>query len=212
MAPERNEHGRGLFITFEGCESSGKSTQATMLKDRLLSVGRDAIVTREPGGTEIGSRIRQILLDKSSEGLTPLTEALLFAADRSQQIADVIGPALEKGCIVVGDRYVESSLAYQGAGRGLGLNALKNLNDWATGELEPHLTFYLDIPFELARGRMKDVTPDRMESEPRAFHENVRQAYLSLASLHPSRIINIDASQGAAEIHARVFQAVQGLL
>jgi dTMP kinase len=212
MAPERDELGKGLFISFEGCEGSGKSTQADLLKEALLNLGRDAIVSEEPGGTELGARIRQMLLDTSNQEITPLTEALLFAADRAQQVNEVIRPALKKGWTVIADRYVDSSLAYQGVGRGLGLNAVKNLNDWATSELEPAITFYLDIPYELASRRLEHVSPDRMESEPREFHENVRQAFLSLVSLYPSRIMTLDAAERAELINARVMQVVQKLL
>jgi len=212
MAPERDELRKGLFISFEGCEGSGKSTQANMLKDALLDQGRDAIVSEEPGGTEMGARIRQLLLDTANTDITPLTEALLFAADRAQQVTEVIRPSLLKGWTVIADRYVDSSLAYQGVGRGLGLNAVKNLNDWATSELEPAMTFYLDIPYELASRRLENTSPDRMESEPREFHENVRQAYLSLASLYPSRIMTLDAAERAELINAKVMLVVQKLL
>src|SRR5659263_627167 len=135
----------GKFITFEGCEGSGKTTQATMLYNYLVNQGKDVILCREPGGTHVGEKIRDILLDPEIKDIFPITEALLFAADRTQQVMQVIRPALAKGWIVIADRFVDSSLAYQGVGGGCGLEAVKNLNDWACGNIEPNLTIFLDL-------------------------------------------------------------------
>lgn len=201
----------GVFITFEGCEGSGKTTQAEMLKEYLLSEGIDVVLTREPGGTEAGVKIREILLE-SVNNIFPLAEALLFAADRAQQVQEVILPAFQKGWVVIGDRYADSSLAYQGVGRGIGLEAVKNLNEWATGGLQPTITFYLDMRPEESLKRKSGGSSDRMELESLQFHENVRQAYTMLRKLYPHRFVVIDATGKKDSIHARIVAEVSKIL
>jgi dTMP kinase len=199
----------GKFITFEGCEGSGKTTQARMLYEMLLSQGKDVILCHEPGGTPVGERIREILLDTTVSDIFPITEALLFAADRTQQVMQVIRPALSKGLIVITDRFVDSSLAYQGVGRGCGLEAIKNLNDWACGNIEPNLTVFLDLKVcdgleraAAARGR------DRIEQESLEFHENVRHAYSMLIRVFSYRYAVIDALGTPEMVHDRVVDQV----
>jgi dTMP kinase len=194
----------GFFFTFEGCEGSGKTTQVELLREHLAERGFEVLVSREPGGTGIGARIREILLDPEQVGLEPLAEALLFAADRAQQVAEVILPAMRKGWVVIGDRFVDSSFAYQGVARGLGLEEVTRLNEWVTGGLEPTLTFYLDMPVEEALARKSVEGQDRIESEPAEFHWTVREAYLMLAKLHSHRVVVIDARGSREEIHGRV--------
>jgi len=194
----------GFFFTFEGCEGSGKTTQVELLKEHLAGRGFDVLVSREPGGTAVGAVIRSILLDPTGAAVEPLTEALLFAADRAQEVAEVILPAMRKGRVVLGDRFSDSSLAYQGVARGLGLEAVERLNEWATGGLEPTLTFYLDMPVEEALARKSEGEHDRIEGEPAEFHRAVREAYLMLAKLYSRRVVVIDARAGIREIHARV--------
>jgi dTMP kinase len=202
----------GVFITFEGCEGSGKTTQATMLQDRLAADGREATLIREPGGTQVGERIREILLDSGSGDISPVTEALLFAAARSQLVRDVIEPALRDGKTVIADRYVDSSLAYQGVGRGCGLEPVKNLNDWATGSLEPNLTVYLDLSVEDGLARVESDQKDRIESEDVEFHVNVRYAYNMLQRLYSHRYVVVNAQGTPEEVHERVFREVQKIL
>jgi len=202
----------GFFVTFEGCEGAGKTTQSEMLKDYLLAHGHDVVLTREPGGTVVGEKIREILLNPGNREISPVTEALLFAANRAQVVQEVIKPALDKDWIVIGDRFVDSSLAYQGVGRGLGLEAVNNLNEWATAGLEPALTVYLDIPYTESMERIARSTPDRIEAEPREFHENVRQAYGLLARIYPQRVLVLDARDSAEAVHARVVSSVGKLI
>ncbi len=202
----------GTFITFEGCEGSGKTTQAEMLKEHLVEMGREVVLVREPGGTPVGRVIRRMLLDPELPRLAPVTEALLFAADRAQQVRDVIRPALQKGVTVIGDRYVDSSLAYQGVGRGCGLEPIKNLNDWATGGLEPNLTIFLDMSVKESLARVSGAEPDRIEREPLEFHENVRYAYSMLQRIFSYRYAVIDASGTPEMVHERVVEETGKIL
>lgn len=196
----------GIFFVFEGGEGTGKSTQIELLHQWLRSQGREVLVTREPGGTEIGKGIRNILLDPNSAGLSDKAEALLYAADRAQHVHTVIRPALEKGLIVVSDRYLDSSVAYQGLARGLGFDQVRDLNRWATEGLVPDLVFLLEL--EPRRGLERSGMDDRLEQEGLEFHEKVREAYRMLAERFPERFIVIDASQPpdavAREIQNRV--------
>jgi len=202
----------GFFFTFEGCEGSGKTTQVELLEENLAEKGFGVLVSREPGGTAVGARIREILLDPEGTGIEPLAEALLFAADRAQQVAEVVMPALREGLVVIGDRFVDSSLAYQGVARGVGLEAVARLNEWATGGLEPTLTFYLDMPVEEALARKAGEGQDRIEGEPAAFHQAVREAYIMLSKLYSHRVVVIDAKASREEIHARVRREVERFL
>ena len=197
---------RGMFITFEGGDGSGKSTQIQSVRDWFESRGREVIVTREPGGTELGTEIRR-LVQNGPEDVDARTEALLYAADRAYHVATVIGPALERGAVVLGDRYIDSSLAYQGAARSLGVDEIASLSAWATQGLYPSLTFLLDLPPEVGARRRTDA-PDRMERESMDFHERVRHEYLRLADAEPERIVVIDAVGTVDE----VFSEIRGVL
>ena len=197
---------RGVFITFEGGDGSGKSTQIQSVREWFESRGREVIVTREPGGTELGTEIRR-LVQNGPEDVDARTEALLYAADRAYHVATVIGPALERGAVVLGDRYIDSSLAYQGAARSLGVDEIASLSAWATQGLYPSLTFLLDLPPEVGARRRTDA-PDRMERESMDFHERVRHQYLRLADAEPDRIVVIDAVGTVEE----VFSEIRGVL
>jgi dTMP kinase len=200
---------QGIFITFEGSEGSGKTTQAQMLKDYLEKRSKEVILVREPGGTPVGEKLRQILLESGEEiEIAPVTEALLFAADRAQLVSKVVMPALERGSIVIGDRFIDSSLAYQGVARGCGLEAVKNLNEWATDGLEPNLTLFLDLPVAEGLARVSKVEPDRIESEKIEFHENVRSGYSMLQKIFSYRYAVINASGTADEVHSLVISEV----
>ena len=197
---------RGMFITFEGGDGSGKSTQIQSVRDWFESRGREVIVTREPGGTELGTEIRR-LVQNGPEDVDARTEALLYAADCAYHVATVIRPALERGAVVLGDRYIDSSLAYQGAARSLGVDEIASLSAWATQGLYPSLTFLLDLPPEVGARRRTDA-PDRMERESMDFHERVRHEYLRLADAEPERIVVIDAVGTVDE----VFSEIRGVL
>lgn len=200
---------QGIFITFEGSEGSGKTTQAQMLKDYLEKRSKEVILVREPGGTPVGEKLREILLESGEEiEIAPVTEALLFAADRAQLVSKVVRPALERGSIVIGDRFIDSSLAYQGVARGCGLEAVKNLNEWATDGLEPNLTLFLDLPVAEGLARVSKVEPDRIESEKIEFHENVRSGYSMLQKIFSYRYTVINASGTADEVHSLVISEV----
>ena len=197
---------RGVFITFEGGDGSGKSTQIQSVRDWFESRGREVIVTREPGGTELGTEIRR-LVQNGPEDVDARTEALLYAAARAYHVATVIRPALERGAVVLGDRYIDSSLAYQGAARSLGVDEIASLSAWATRGLYPSLTFLLDLPPEVGARRRTDA-PDRMERESMDFHERVHHEYLRLADAEPDRFVVIDAVGTVDE----VFSEIRGVL
>ena len=195
------------FITFEGMEGCGKSTQAKLLARAL---GSDAVLTQEPGGTAIGRAIRQLLLDPANRAMSAESEVLLFFADRAQHVAEVIRPALAAGKIVISTRYVDTSLAYQGYGRGLDLDRIRSVAVLATGGLRPDLTLFFDLPLEVGLARVvRRGGRDRLESEVREFHERVRNGYLELAAAEPDRWIRIDASGSEADVEARTRAAVE---
>ena len=189
----------GAFIVFEGGEGCGKSTQAELLAHRI-----DAVLTRQPGGTLIGAALREVLLDPARGEMSPKTEALLMAADRAQHEAELIGPELAKGRHVVCDRYVGSSIAYQGVGRALGRTPIATISEWATGGREPDLVVLLDLPVELARLRM-DRPHDRMEQAGAAFHESVRDGFLALAEESPHWVV-CDAALPIDELHQVIVE------
>lgn len=194
------------WIAFEGGEGSGKSTQAARLAERL-----DAVLTREPGGTAVGLRVRDVLLDPSVAGMDARAEALLMAADRAQHVAEVVRPALAAGRSVVSDRSAYSSLAYQGFGRGLGVESIRSLCAWATEELWPDVAILLDVPPRVAEARRKDP-PDRMESAGDAFFASVAEGFRSLAAEEPGRWIVVDGSGSVEEVAARVDAAYESWL
>ena len=201
-----------MLIAFEGGEGSGKSTQIAALAAELRADGRAVLVSFEPGATAVGRAIRELVLH-TDQKIAPRAEALLFAADRAQHVSTVIRPALDAGEIVLLDRYIDSSLAYQGAGRELAESDIRRLSQWATDGLVPDLTIVLDLaPIDgLARARGRSVA-DRLERESIDFHERVRQAYLRLAAAEPSRYLVLDAGRPAAEIAADAARAVAALL
>ncbi|MGK5694080.1 dTMP kinase [Streptomyces sp. URMC 128] len=192
--PEQAPAASGFFIALEGGDGAGKSTQAEALAEWIRGKGHEVVLTREPGATPVGKRLRSILLDVSSEGLSHRAEALLYAADRAEHIDTVVRPALERGAVVISDRYIDSSVAYQGAGRDLSPTEIARINRWATNGLVPHLTVLLDVAPETARERFTEA-PDRLESEPAEFHARVRAGFLTLAAADAGRYLVVDAGQ-----------------
>jgi dTMP kinase len=199
---------KGVFITFEGLDGTGKSTQMELLAQGLREEGYVVTVTREPGGTHAGESIRDVLLDTAHEGMSARAEALLYAAARAQLVETVIRPALEDGQVVLCDRYIDSSLAYQGYGRGLGSDDIVTLNVWATECLFPDLTLLLDLDDLTRSGRM-DAVPDRLESEDDGFHRRVGEGYQALLADHPHRIRRVDAHGSPVEVKERVRAVVE---
>jgi len=200
----------GIFISFEGGEGSGKSTQSKLLAEWFENEGRKVLLTREPGGTNLGKNLRKILLDNATGEIAPRSEALLYAADRAHHVFSLIRPALERGEVVITDRYFDSSIAYQGAGRVLSSSEVARINRWATESLFPTLTIILDQPAEIGLSRIKNA--DRLESESIEFHNRVRQEYLQLAGLDPERYLVIDARRPIVEIHQEITTRVSTLL
>jgi dTMP kinase len=199
----------GIFISFEGGEGAGKSTQTKLLKEWLEKQGETVVLTREPGGTTLGNQIRQILLDNNTGVISPRSEALMYAADRAHHVYSVIRPALDHGEVVITDRYIDSSIAYQGAGRVLLPSEVSRISRWATESLTPSLTIILDLPAEIGLGRLH--TTDRLESEPLNFHERVRQEYLNMAQVDPERYLVVDARQSIEQIHSSIIERVSTL-
>jgi dTMP kinase len=209
----------GLFITLEGIDGCGKSTHLEMLRRALSDLKMDVVVTREPGGTSIGERIRALLLAKGTIDLAPQTELLLMIADRAQHVVEFIRPALQAGRIVISDRYADSSLAFQGYGRGIDLETVYLLNRVATGGVMPDITILFDVRPEVARERLRARRPTsqqeigmtRFDDEEMGFHSRVREGYLELAKRNPERIRIVDASGSVEQTHARAFELVMEL-
>ncbi|HBW20358.1 MAG TPA: dTMP kinase [Actinobacteria bacterium] len=202
---------RGLLLVLEGGEGAGKSTQARLLAIWLRDQGFDVVTTHEPGATKIGMRLRALLLDTAHTGLAPNAEALMYAADRAEHVTSVLRPALERGAIVVCDRYVDSSLAYQGAGRQLPQAEIAELNNWATGGLLPDLTILLDLPPAAGLGR-RASSADRLEAEPTEFHERVRAGFLALARAEPGRYLVLDATRPPGDLSRDIHAHIRELL
>ncbi|WP_027882719.1 dTMP kinase [Meiothermus rufus] len=200
---------KGLFLTLEGPEGAGKSTQARLLAEWYEGRGREVVLTREPGGTALGLELRQLLL---TQPMQPETEFLLYTADRAEHAAKVIRPALARGAVVISDRWLDSSLAYQGYGRGLRLDWLRAVSAGVVGDLRPDLTFLLTVPPRLglwrARHRRSSDEPDRLEAEALAFHQRVLQGFLALARQEPERFVLVDAEKPVAEAVQRRIQKV----
>ncbi|MCZ4500642.1 MAG: tmk 1 [Marmoricola sp.] len=199
----------GLFVCFEGGEGAGKSTQARLLRDHLEAAGREVLLTFEPGDTEVGQKIRQIVLSPETGHLDDRTEALLYAADKAEHLDKVVRPALARGAVVITDRYVDSTLAYQGAGRSIPPAELEHVARWATGDLRPHLTVLLDL--EPSAGLTRFEERDRIEGEPLEFHQRVRAAFLGLAERDPGHYVVLDARGAIDDLAAVVADRVDGL-
>lgn len=201
---------RGKFITFEGIDGSGKSTQLRMLADNLRTENFDVLTTLEPGGTLLGKRLRAVFLE-TEEKVAPLAELLLFAADRAQHVEFLVKPAVAEGKIVISDRYADATFAYQGAGRGFSENTVNQIIELATGGLKPDLTLFFDLPVEEALNRTMSRSSggerkNRMDRETGEFYTRVRQAYLKIAEREPERFRVVDATGSTEEVHARVLE------
>lgn len=198
----------GLFIAFEGGDGAGKSTQVALLRDALEAAGRTVTVTRQPGGTPLGQQIRDLVLH--GDHVAPRAEALLFAADKAHHVELLIRPAIRAGHVVLTDRYTDSSVAYQGAGRDLGAQEIHDLNMWAVDDLVPDLTVVVDVSAAEGRARRGDVH-DRLESEADAFHDSIRAHYLAMAQGNPQRYLVVDGTLPPDEIHAAVVERLRAM-
>jgi dTMP kinase len=204
----------GLFIAFEGGDGAGKSTQAAAVQARLEAAGHAVLRTREPGGTPIGEKLRSLVLDHGHGEIDARTEALIFAASRAAHVQQVILPALERGQIVLCDRFIDSSVAYQGAGRELGIGAVRDINLWATASLLPDVTVLLDVAPNDGRDRRLagEAAEDRLESEPDDFHGRIRAAFLELAAARPDEYLVLDARDERELLTAAILKRIDGML
>jgi dTMP kinase len=203
---------KGTFISFEGIEGTGKSTQAKLLYTYLREKGADVILTEEPGGTQISVKIREVLLSVEHKEMSPLTELLLYNASRAQHIQEVIMPALDRGAMVITDRFTDSTLAYQGYGRGLDLQLIDSIDLIATGRLKPDITLLLDLDVQTGLKRNRGINKtDRLELEDVPFHERVRNGYHMLAAKEPGRIKLIHASKSIEEMHREIIRIISDL-
>ena len=204
---------KGLFITFEGVDGCGKSTQMRFLAEYLTEKGYEVVTTREPGGCTISEQIRDMLLSLDNTDITDMTEALLYASARAQLVSEVIKPAIDEGKAVISDRFVDSSAVYQGMARGLGVENVYKMNEFAIQGVMPDLTIHLDLPAKVGISRKKDQKElDRMELEALDFHEKVAEGYRKLASLSPERIYTIDATQSIETIHGQIVDKIEEIL
>lgn len=202
---------KGKFITIEGPDGAGKTTQVKKIYEYLTSRGRKVLVTREPGGTALGEKLREVLLSPAGESPVPEAEALIYAASRAQLIKNVISPALLRGTYVLCDRFVDSSLAYQGWARGLGIEEILGINRWFIGELWPDLTILLDIDPEVSLKRLERAR-DRLEKETLEFHKRVREGFLKVREIFPERIVAVDASRSPEEVFDRISAYIRTML
>ncbi len=200
---------KGIFITFEGPDGSGKTTQIKLLEKYFEEKGYDILITREPGGTDISEQIRSVILDKNNTEMDNVTEALLYAASRAQHVAELIKPALIEGKAIICDRFVDSSIVYQGIGRNLGIDFVKKINDMAIRGTEPDITFLMKVSPKVGLSRkFSSDECNRLDMEKLDFHDQVYQGYLELERLYPKRIIGIDASNSIEEIHGEIINIV----
>ncbi len=203
----------GKFITFEGIEGTGKTKQSELLYEYLKKIGYKVILTGEPGGTKIGLKIRDLLLSIENSKMTPISELLLYNASRAQHMKEVILPSLKKGFIVISDRFIDSTKAYQGYGRGIDLKLIESIEEIVTEGVRPDLTILLDLDVKIGLKRNRGINKtDRLELEDIKFHKRVREGYLKIAAKEPERIKLIDASQGIEEIHRKIVGIVRGFL
>lgn len=204
---------KGLFITFEGGDGSGKTTQINLLRDYIAGKGREVITVREPGGVPVSEKIREIILDRNNTEIHNITEMLLYAASRAQLVSQVILPALNDGKCVICDRFVDSSYVYQGFARELGIEVVKTVNDIATQKLVPDITFFIDLDPVIALKRRLDLSkPDRLEMEDIAFHRKVYQGYMKIAGMYPGRIKRINGSGSVEDTFSQVRKYIDELL
>lgn len=198
----------GRFITLEGIDGAGKSTQAQRLTEVLRAAGNTVVSVRDPGTTSLAERVRGILLDRTVTGVDPMAELMLYLASRAQLVAEVVRPALAAGSVVISDRYADSSVAYQGYGRELGVDVVRQSNALATGNLQPDLTLVIDIPVEITKERMNGKTADRLESEKRSFHERIRNGFLEIARDEPERVVVVDGTRSPDDVHLEIVRIV----
>jgi dTMP kinase len=204
---------KGIFISFEGIEGTGKTIQSRLLYEHLTKKGYEVTLTEEPGGTRIGFKIRDLLLSVENKGMTPLAELLLYNASRAQHIQEVILPVINKGAIVITDRFTDSTVAYQGYGRGIDLSYIDSIDLIATERLRPDITILLDLDVEVGLRRNRGVNKmDRLELEDVEFHKRVRSGYLEIATKEPERIKLVDASEGIEQVHNRIIKIIMDFL
>nr|WP_298572673.1 dTMP kinase [uncultured Mogibacterium sp.] len=201
---------KGIFITLEGPDGAGKSTQVENIKSYFENAGREVVVSREPGGTPISEKLRNIVLDNGNAEMDDITEMLVYAAARAQHVSEKIRPALDKGSVVVCDRFVDSSIAYQGYGRNLG-DQVGEVNRYATGGLEPDVTFFMDLDPEIGRSRIGKDVRDRLEQQKLDFHYRVYEGYKAICEKYPERVVRIDATRTIDEIKEDIYSKLEDL-
>ena len=201
---------KGIFITLEGPDGAGKSTQVENIKSYFENAGREVVVSREPGGTPISEKLRNIVLDNGNAEMDDITEMFVYAAARAQHVSEKIRPALDKGSVVVCDRFVDSSIAYQGYGRNLG-DQVGEVNRYATGGLEPYVTFFMDLDPEIGRSRIGKDARDRLEQQKLDFHYRVYEGYKAICEKYPERVVRIDATRTIDEIKEDIYSKLEDL-